>query len=433
MELKAWALSDVGNVRSNNEDNYFCDPDRGVFVVADGVGGRDKGEVASQMVAEAVELAAENLYASAAEVDPHTYPEQRERMLDVVRRHIQQVNADIFDTDTGRDNDHGMATTTDLLVVSDESAYVGHVGDSRVYLIRDGQIFRVTEDHTYAELLRRNKRSGVRRLADQNKKFEHMLTRSMGSKPHVEPDTLFIGVRPGDRFVLCTDGLTDYLNGSEILERSKERDGEQFARELVEEAKTRGGRDNITVVVVDVEMPPDTLRELPAQSFDTLRQVNFLEQIELFDGLDSRDLVKVLRAVYERNFEDGQVVLREGEPSAALYLIVRGEITLTVDGTQVATLRPGQHFGELALFADEQTRSATATSRGESLLLAIPADKFRKLTTEELEIGNKLLVNLVRHAATQIRSMNARLVSEAHADTVDLENPLLSGVIDSDE
>jgi serine/threonine protein phosphatase PrpC/CRP-like cAMP-binding protein len=420
MKLKAWALSDVGNVRTNNEDNFFADADRGVFVVADGVGGRDKGEVASSMVAAAAEEAAPNLRQVAREADPVKSPDHRERMLDLIRRHIQQVNTDIFNEDTSRDNEHGMATTTDLLVVAGSSAYVGHVGDSRVYLIRNGQIYRITEDHTYAEMLRRNQRAEMRRLAEANKKFEHMLTRSMGAKPHVEPDTLFIDVRPGDQFVLCTDGLTDYLSGSEILERSTNMKGQRLVDELVAEAKQRGGRDNITVVVVDVLDEPDTARTLPPQAVDTIRQINFLEQIELFDGLAAVELIKVLRTVYERSYSPGDIILRQGEQSGALYLIVEGEIALTVDGTEVARLHAGQHFGELALFADDHTRSATATCASEALLLVIPADKFEKLTGEDLEIGNKLLRNLVRHAGQHIRMMNARLAAGAHMDTMEM-------------
>lgn len=420
MKLKAWALSDVGNVRTNNEDNFFADADRGVFVVADGVGGRDKGEVASGMVASAVEEAAANLRSVASEADPVSSPDHRERMLDLLRRHIQQVNTDIFNEDTSRDNEHGMATTTDLLIVAGASAYVGHVGDSRIYLIRAGQIYRITEDHTYAEMLRRNQSAEMRALAGVNKKFEHMLTRSMGAKPHVEPDTLFVDVRPGDQFVLCTDGLTDYLSGSEILERATNMSGERLVEELVSEAKQRGGRDNITVVVVQVLDEPDTARTLPPRTIDTIRQINFLEQIELFDGLAAVELIKVLRTVYERSYDAGDVILRQGEQSGALYLIVEGEVALTVDGTEVARLHAGQHFGEMALFADNKTRSATATCSTDTLLLVIPADKFQRMTTEDLEIGNKLLRNLVRHAAQHLRSMNARLASDAHLDTIDL-------------
>jgi serine/threonine protein phosphatase PrpC len=424
MKLKAWALSDVGNVRTNNEDNYFADSERGVFVVADGVGGRDRGEVASRMVAKQVEQAAAVLHESAQMANPEKSAEHREHMLELLRQNLQQINADIFDKDSGRDNSNGMATTTDLLVVSRGSAYVGHVGDSRVYLIRDGEIFRITEDHTYAEMLRRNQRTDVRKLADQNKKYEHMLTRSMGAKPHVDPDTLFVDVRPGDRFVLCTDGLTDYLSGGEILERASNLGGQELVEGLVGEAKERGGRDNITVVVVEVAFEEDTAKTLPPRTIDTIRQVNFLEQIELFDGLVALELIKVLRTVYERNFAKGEVILRQGDASGALYLIVEGEIDLTVDGTQVARLQAGQHFGELALFAKEQTRSATATCVDDALLLVIPAERFEKLTTEELEIGNKLMRNLVSHAAKQIRAANARLAAGAFADTVDVLGPI---------
>jgi PPM family protein phosphatase len=418
MQLKAWAHSDVGNVRDNNEDNSLVDVDHGVFLVADGVGGRDRGEVASAMVVDGVAQAASELRAVLEEADAHDDPVHRERILNLVRDHLTRINADIFAHDRGRDDEHGMATTADLLLIGGAAAYVGHVGDSRVYLLRDDRIFRITEDHTYAERLRRDERSGVRRLADSNAKFEHMLTRSMGGKPHVEVDTLFLDVQDGDRFVLCTDGLTDYLSGQDVLELASQLDGEELVNRLVAEAKERGGHDNITVVVVDVEGTDESSQRPTRRSIDTIRQVNFLEQIELFDGLTARELIKVLRTVYERTYMDGDVILRRGDGCDALFLIVEGSIALLVDGTEVARLEAGQHFGELALFSDEETRIATAVSVGDSLLLSIPADKFMQLVGEEVVIGNKLLMNLVKNAATQMRATNERLAASARADTL---------------
>ncbi|MFP4596739.1 MAG: cyclic nucleotide-binding domain-containing protein [Persicimonas sp.] len=418
MKLRAWGKSDMGNVRSNNEDNYFIDVEQGVFVVADGVGGRDRGEVASKMVAEATRGAAGRLREAAEAADSHEDPDHRERVLDLVSEHLQEVNASIFGTENERGRATGMATTTDMLVVSDASAYVGHVGDSRVYLIRDDEIFRITEDHTYAEQLRRDQRSDVRRLAEQNEKFEHMLTRSMGGKPHVEIDTLYLDVQPGDRFVLCTDGLTDYLSGQEILEHAHAKAGEELLDALVDDAKDRGGRDNVTVVIVEAFDESVTPHQRGTRSIDTIRQVDFLEQIELFNDLTGLELIKVLRIVYERIFEDGEVILRRGDDSDALYLIVEGQVALSVDDAEITRLDAGQHFGEMALFDDDPTRSATATSVGDAVLLVIPADKFQRLISQELEIGNKLLTSLVRHAARQMRAMNERLASGQHSDTI---------------
>lgn len=418
LSLNAWGKSDVGNVRENNEDSYLVDAERGVFVVADGVGGRKHGEVASRMVAEATREAAGDLEAAASGIAGPRELDDRERVLELVRRHLEEVNTGLYEHESNSDVEQGMATTADMLVVSKTAAYVGHVGDSRVYLLRDDQIFRVTEDHTYAEQLRADSRADVRQMAEQNEKFEHMLTRSMGARPHVEVDALYLDVQPGDRFLLCTDGLTNYMSAQEILGFAQKEWGQALIDTLVEEAKQRGGRDNITVVIVGVE--DDSLAEprRHTQTIDTLRQVDFLEQLSLFKGLDARELIKVLRTVYERSCEAGEVILRQGEESKALYLIVEGEVALTVDGTEITRLTAGQHFGELALLDEEGRRAATATSVGDTLFLIIAADRFQRLTSQELEIGNKLLRNLLRQAADQLREMNQRLASTASKDTI---------------
>jgi serine/threonine protein phosphatase PrpC/CRP-like cAMP-binding protein len=418
MKLRAWVKSDTGNVRAKNEDNFFVDADKGVFVVADGVGGRERGEVASKMVAESTREAADLLSKAADETDSYEAPDQREGVLDLVRQHFQKLNTAIFSVEDDYGNAYGMATTTDMLVVSEASAYVGHVGDSRVYLLRDGEIFRVTQDHTYAEQLRHDHRKEVRQMAEQNKKFEHMLTRSMGGKPHIEVDTPYLDVQPGDRFVMCTDGLTDYLSGREILEYASSGTGQELVDNLVGEAKERGGRDNVTVVVVEAFDDSVTSHKRAERTFDTIRKINFFEQIELFSELTRPELLKVLRIVYERTFEDGDVILRQGDESDALYLIVKGAVNLSVEGADITRLDAGQHFGELALFGEDHTRTATATSEGSSMLLVISAGKFQRLISEELEIGNKLLTRLVRRAAAQIRAMNQRLASQSHSDTV---------------
>ncbi|MFW5967772.1 MAG: cyclic nucleotide-binding domain-containing protein [Persicimonas sp.] len=418
MNLKVWAKSDVGNVRDNNEDNYFADADAGVFAVADGVGGRSRGERASAMVADACADAAADLHRLATEIDAHKNLDARERVLDRLREHLQRTNAAIFSEDLERDDAHGMATTADVVVVSHASAYVAHVGDSRVYLMRDDEIYRVTEDHTYAEHLRSDPRSAVRRLADSDERYEHALTRSIGAKPHVDIDTLYLDVQPGDHLFLCTDGLTDYVDGDEIKAQADRVEPDELVDTLIDLAKERGGRDNITVVCVQIPEERDQDAWPTERSIDTIRQIDFLGQIELFEGLSALELIKVLRTVYERSFGDGAAILEEGDPCDGLYLVVEGEISLTVEGTEVGRVGPGQHFGELAMFTEDRARLATATSDGESLVLVVPAENLEELIDEERDLGCKLLKNLVRHAAGQIRAMNERLGRAARADTL---------------
>lgn len=420
MELKAWAKSDVGNVRETNEDSLFVDSRHGIFAVSDGVGGRERGDVASRIVTNSLREAAADLAQLANEADPLHDPSHRERVLDGVREHLTNANKRVFEQSRAAASSSNMAATAEMLLLSRGSAYVGHVGDSRIYMIRGGRIFRITEDHTYAEYMRQHGQDSVRELADSNERFSHVLTRSVGSSPHVDVDTLFLDVLVGDVFLLCSDGLTDYLTGSEILEHTVEAEGEALVDQLVDTAKERGGKDNISVVVVEV-LDDGSTEEMQSRSMDTIRKVGFLEKIDLFDGLRPLELVKILRIVYERSYKKGDLVLERGQEGDSLFMIAEGEISLEIQEQELTQLGAGQHFGELALFGREH-RSATARCLTDSLLLSIPSDEFERLVEQNDELGRKLLWNLLRNAAQQIRSMNERVVYE-FGETLEIESP----------
>lgn len=413
MKLRAWSASDVGNVRDNNEDSLLADDELGVFVLADGVGGRDKGEVASGLVVETVAAAAHDLSELANQVGPLDAREHREEVLGALRDCLERANHTIFERGVRQTR---MATTADVLVLGRGAAFVGHVGDSRVYMKRGSDIFRITEDHTYAARLKREGTPGALQLVRDNERFEHVLTRSVGGHPQVDVDTLFVDVEQGDRFLLCSDGLTDYLSGEEIGEYLDRHNGAQAVEALIGEAKRRGGHDNITVVLVEVMT--DHWSDTTARSrVDTIRKVGFLEEIGLFAGLVPLELVKILRIVYERGFADGEVILSEGDPSDSLYLIVEGHVRLSSGSAEISRMGPGDHFGELSLFADRGLRTATATAEGDALLLAIPAEPFRELVREDPVVGNKLLWNLLSTASMYIEQMNARLAEHLQGPT----------------
>lgn len=420
MELRAWAKSDVGNVRENNEDSIFVDPRQGVFAVSDGVGGRERGDVASRIVTKSLSEAAADLAQLANESDPLDDPTHRERVLEGIREHLSNANQRVFEQSRAASSTSNMAATAEVLLLSRGSAYVGHIGDSRIYMIRGGRIFRVTEDHTYAEYMRRHGDDSVRHLADSDERFSHVLTRSVGSSPHVDVDTLYLDVLVGDQFLLCSDGLTDYLTGSEILGHAVDHDGEELVDSLIETAKRRGGKDNISVVVVDV-LDDGSTAEMPSRSMDTIRKVGFLEKIDLFDDLRPLELVKILRIVYERSYHAGDTVLERGEEGDSLYMIAEGTISLEIQGQELTQLGAGQHFGELALFG-RQHRSATARCVTDALLLSIPSDEFERLVEQNAELGRKLLWNLLRNAAQQIRRMNERVVYE-FGETLEIRSP----------
>lgn len=404
IQVRGWAYTDVGIVREVNQDSFLLEPDRGIFAVADGVGGRDAGDVASKILVQMIRSQAEAIRELAGVSNPMTNRSHRDRILQIISGQVQRANAEVFRIGQGN-----MATTADVLVLSGGAAYIAHVGDSRIYLIREGRVFRLTNDHTFAEKLRgeRGKRSDP--VDEDLGQFEHVLTRSIGGKPQVDVDTIFLDVRRGDRFVLCSDGVSDELSGAEIRRNLDRVDGAEAPALLVEEAKEKGSSDNLTAVVVEVdETAPRQFDRI--EPLDTMRKVSFLEQIALFEGLEPQELLRVMRTIYRRTYEPGETILERGSEVDSLYMIVEGDVSLRVDNSEIACLRPGEHFGELALFGTDE-RSADAVALNKVVTLAIPAEAFRRLVEiQDPELGNKLLKNLLVHASNRIRSTTDRLV-----------------------
>lgn len=236
-----------------NEDAYFRDDDRGFYVVADGVGGHSKGEVASQ---EAVEQLRMWVYGAAnyldqclarASVDPEARREVRRLLESGVQSACYMVHG-MAELDPAK---RGMSTTVSALLVGDGFAYAAHVGDSRVYRVRNGDVLQITEDHTLINY--KLKHGLITPEEARTAGGKNVITRAVGHKDYVQVDTADIDVRPGDRFLLCTDGLHTYLrDDAEIVEILAGEDIHAGADAAIALANERGGRDNITALIVDI-------------------------------------------------------------------------------------------------------------------------------------------------------------------------------------
>ncbi len=223
-------LTDTGRQREANEDSLFLGPP--LFAVADGMGGAQAGEVASHLAVEAF-----------AAADPDgAAPEE------LLRTTIKDANRRIFDLAQGDASRSGMGTTLTAALLRGEEISFGHVGDSRAYVFRDGELKQITNDHSLVEELRRQGRLSREQAADHPQRS--VITRALGPEPDVEVDTMTFRGRDGDVFLLCSDGLTTMLSDEDVHAILR-REGslEKKARWLVRAANERGGRDNITVVL----------------------------------------------------------------------------------------------------------------------------------------------------------------------------------------
>jgi serine/threonine protein phosphatase PrpC len=226
------------------------DDELGLYIVADGVGGNAKGEVAS---AESVELVQSWVRRWRKTLNAHVADPSAEN-AGLVRRllesAVQSACYMVFGMGLQDPRQKGMSSTLSSLLVSADSAFIAQVGDSRVYLARDGKMAQLTEDHTLVNF--RLKLGLITAEEAANSPGKNVITRAVGHQDYVEVDTIDLETRPGDRFVLCSDGLHGYLMDGEI-DGLVQGPREAVTNRLIELANDRGGRDNITVVVCDVE------------------------------------------------------------------------------------------------------------------------------------------------------------------------------------
>ncbi|NOY25770.1 MAG: serine/threonine-protein phosphatase [Oligoflexia bacterium] len=250
MRLEAHARTDPGPVREKNEDAFLVDLDTGLFIVADGMGGHAAGEVASAMAVEVIkDILLGDQDPDETRLDRAT-PDSEETIRERLRYAMNQASQRIRRAAIETPAQAGMGTTVCVLLIDDDLAHLGHVGDSRIYLLRSGRLQRLTRDHTVVQ-----QEIDAGRLTPKLARIvphKNILTQSVGYHGPVEPDTSTRPVRPGDIFIICSDGLTDPLDDDQITRICLGAPLDQLAEELIQEAIDAGGDDNITAVVVGI-------------------------------------------------------------------------------------------------------------------------------------------------------------------------------------
>lgn len=246
-DIKAVVLSDLGNIRTNNEDMglFFKVADEKairqkgyMLIVADGMGGHQAGEVASKM---------------ATDIVCREYFNQKNGSIEKgLEKALSTANKTIYEKSSSQAAFKGMGTTCTVLVVIGSDVYYAHVGDSRAYIQKGGAIMQITEDHTYVQQLVNNGDITAAEAAVHPKR--NILTNAMGTKPDLRIDTgkSKYSFEKNDKLLLCSDGLYDYLNDEDLNIILKENSLKNAASIMVAQAKTRGGHDNITVVLAEI-------------------------------------------------------------------------------------------------------------------------------------------------------------------------------------
>jgi protein phosphatase len=249
MQLEAVARTDPGPVREHNEDSFTVDLETGLFLVADGMGGHASGEVASAIAVDTVqEVMLGGINPDETRLDRNMGMDDEEEIRERLRYSMNQASVRIRQAAIANPVHTGMGTTLVVLLIEDDEAHIGHVGDSRIYLFRDDRLLRLTRDHTVVQ-----QEIDAGRLTPELARIvphKNILTQSVGYHGPVEPDTSTRPVEPGDVFILCTDGLTDPLSDEQLTDLCRDNAPEDLAEVLVQAALQAGTEDNVTVVVV---------------------------------------------------------------------------------------------------------------------------------------------------------------------------------------
>lgn len=235
--------SDKGVQRTNNEDACFVLlPDK-VYVVADGVGGGNSGEIASRT--------AVNMVADYVVKHPISLMTNKYAIVNYLQSAVDEANTKIFNMARDYEENTGMATTLVVTYVADKRAYITNVGDSRVYLYRNGQLVQLTEDHTYLNTL---VKAGVMTKEEaESDERKNVITKALGAEGTCEPDFFQVDIELGDVFIICTDGLYNEVSADEMAEMIEKKESmSDLVNDLIARANKNGGRDNITVVCIKV-------------------------------------------------------------------------------------------------------------------------------------------------------------------------------------
>jgi PPM family protein phosphatase len=357
---------DVGRVRSRNEDVVHVDEALGLAIVADGVGGHRAGDRAARLAVDACAQLLKNQQWAIESVRRGDRQVDREDLARYVRHALKTASKQIFTESQATPELAGMSSTCTLFLDLGGVALLAHVGDSRAYLLRDQEVAQLTTDHVVATAAPSDdaKRPVKRRV----------LARAVGHAADVEVDVSWLELERDDRLLLCSDGLSDLLASNDELNECVEAFGAPASPEvLVDLANTRGGRDNISAVVID---QADAAQ--PPSPWPSIReQLHLLRELSPFSRLSYLEL-EVLRATARVDNVAPAAIIAFEDDQPTVAVLVRGSVELNYASGETLVVGPGGLLGETSL-TQNGAWPYVALAREEVTLIGFPAGTVRRL------------------------------------------------------
>lgn len=393
MEVNGFGSTDVGRQRETNEDAFLIDDRLGVYAVADGMGGHAAGEEAARLAIGAVEESIREARETLGSGEPDNSVLRRAAI-----QAVETARTRVHDQATTVPELSGMGCTLTLLLTSGTKAVMAHVGDSRLYLCREGSTWQLSSDHTLAaDMVRRGEISAEEA---REHPYSNALTRALGSHGSVEPETLILDILPDDVFLLCSDGLSHYVDSpGELSTALGGDDPSRAARELVDRANERGGRDNITAVVVRVSARDQEQEASLAEDVRTGLQA--LRTVPSFEAARFADRLRLFNLAEIRSYAGGDVVVPGEQRMGALYIPLVGELEVVRPDGSSRRIRRGHTLGLTSLLVPRRWRSRV-TARSDVRLLAIESEAFQQLTQRRPWMGVRVLSALAKELESEL-------------------------------
>lgn len=400
--FRAWGGTDLGRKRKENEDFSLIDTVHGLFIVADGMGGGERGGEASRMAVESIRSTLFNEMDVLRQFGESPTKTNYREVQQLVHRAVLGAHSNIRNQSRTLPKGKYMGTTVTALIICGRMGIVAHVGDSRLYRVRDNQVRQLTRDHSLvAERIRRGELTPEQA---QRAPGKNVLLQALGVSPKIELDIGFLTIQPGDQFLICTDGLHNYLVEHEIVTIFQENNGERTIPRLIDSANQRGGKDNITAISIRVSAPWD---EVAATQLDMGPDI--FSSLRLLQGLDLHESTTFLQRGSLRAFIGAEVLQTEEKPMDALFIVLDGRAQVTRQGVWLATYTQGCFFGEAALLGDAVSTVSVRSEREGTRVLAFTPDQFRELLEQNPAIGYKVLWNIFKEQAASQRDLIIRL------------------------
>lgn len=400
MTIDYSAKTDIGRIRKRNEDAIGTVSELGLYVVADGMGGHNGGERASNLAIDAIieTVRARRRIIESWEMGPT--PGQRIEMMRLGAEAVRSANDKIvLEADQNMDL-QGMGTTAVVAIVAGDRAFITHVGDSRAYLLRERKTTLLTEDHSLLfELLRQGRLS---REASGDFPLRNVVTKALGTRGVVESDTIDLDLLPGDRLVLCSDGLSGYVSDDMLIRLAGDGDAKTATDRLISFANAAGGGDNISAIVVVVKSIDKDPREV-------LNRIEEERSHAVFSGLPFGDWVRLVSTAEHRVYRAGQAVFKENYAGDGLFIVQSGEVELRRGDKVVRKITGSGIMGEMSLLED-RPHLVTAVATKDSEILVFSRRRLELLNEKAPIVALKIHRQLALTLSRRLRDCGDELV-----------------------